>query len=122
MSSAAFTLDYRVDRMKVPPRNPYIKGRLSTVDLLVLTNLDQVLFRIDFFTKQATFLRKSFVLRLPLRLVFPGDPNKNSTSLSLEKDITTKLIITLLTMTLLITTVHITLDIGEITYNGVTFN
>jgi hypothetical protein len=49
VSSAAFILDYRVAPKKVPPGNPYIKGRLSTVDLLVLTNLDQVLFRIEFF-------------------------------------------------------------------------
>ncbi len=54
--------------------------------------------------------------------MFPGDSDKNFYPLSLEKDITTILIMTLLIVTLLITTIHITLDIGEITYNGIAFN
>jgi hypothetical protein len=53
-----------------------LKVRLSAVDLLVLTSLDQLLFimKILFkcFTKQATVLRRSTVLSLPLKLVFPG--------------------------------------------------
>jgi hypothetical protein len=51
-------------------------GRLSTVDLLVLTSLDQVLLIlaniISFFTKQATLLKSSNVLSLPIQLVFPA--------------------------------------------------
>jgi hypothetical protein len=50
--------------------------RLNTVDLLVLTSLDQVLLKlaniIFYFTKQATLMRRSTVLSLPLQLVFPG--------------------------------------------------
>jgi hypothetical protein len=55
--------------------NPYWKGRLSTVDLLVLTSLDQLLLILpilfSFFTNKATLMRRSTVLSLPLRLVFP---------------------------------------------------
>ncbi len=52
-------------------------GRISTVDLLVLTSLDQLLFILKiffftFFTKQATSMRKPTVLILPPQLVFPG--------------------------------------------------
>ncbi len=50
------------------------RRRLSTVDLLVLTSLDQLLFilkiLLTFFTKQATFMRRSTVLRLPPQLVW----------------------------------------------------
>ncbi len=50
-------------------------GRLSTVDLLVLTSLDQLLFILKilliFFTIQATLMRGSTVLILPPKLVFP---------------------------------------------------
>jgi hypothetical protein len=48
---------------------------LGTVDVLVLSSTDQlivilkVLFTL-FFTKQATFMRRSTVLRLTLQLVF----------------------------------------------------
>jgi hypothetical protein len=49
---------------------------LSTVDLLVLTRLDQLLFTLNIlltsFTKQATLMRKSTVLSLPPYLVFLG--------------------------------------------------
>jgi hypothetical protein len=31
----------------VPPGNPYLKGRLSTVDLIVLTNLDRLLLQLQ---------------------------------------------------------------------------
>ncbi len=58
------------------PWNPYWRGRLSTVDLLVLTSLDQLIFILKilftFITKQLTLLRRSTVLCLPLQLVFPG--------------------------------------------------
>jgi len=54
--------------------NPYWCGRLSTVDLLVLTSLDEFLFLLIFnrFTKQATLMRRPTVLSLSLQLVFPG--------------------------------------------------
>ncbi len=49
---------------------------MSTVDLLVLTSLDKLLFILKilfaFFTKQATFMRRSTVLSIHLQLVFPG--------------------------------------------------
>ncbi len=53
-------------------------GRLSIVDLLVLTSLDQFLFilkiLLNFFTKEAnTLMRRSVVLSLPPQLVFPGE-------------------------------------------------
>ncbi len=54
----------------------YWRGRLGTVNLLVLTSLDQLLFKLKilwtFFTKQATLMRRSSVLSLPPQLVFPG--------------------------------------------------
>jgi hypothetical protein len=52
------------------------RGRLSTVNLLVLSGLDQLLFiliiLLTLFTKQATIIRRSTVLSLPLWLVLPG--------------------------------------------------
>ena len=52
------------------------RGRLSTVDLLVLTSLDQLLLTLKvlftFFTKQPTIMRRSTVLKLPPQLVFPA--------------------------------------------------
>jgi hypothetical protein len=49
---------------------------LSTVDLLVLTSLDQLGFKLkilfSFFTKQATLLRRSTVLSLTPQVVFPA--------------------------------------------------
>jgi hypothetical protein len=51
-------------------------GRLSTVNLLVLTSLNQQLLRLKNtiydFTKQAVLLRRSVVLSLPLSLAFPA--------------------------------------------------
>jgi len=51
-------------------------GRLSTVDLLALTSLDQLIsilkILFTFVAKQATLMRRSTVLSLPLQLVFPG--------------------------------------------------
>ncbi len=50
------------------------QGRLSTVDLLVLTSLHQLLLMLKilftFFTKQPTLIRRSTVLSLPPQLVF----------------------------------------------------
>ncbi len=49
-------------------------GGLTTVDLLLLTSLDQLLFILNiftFFTKQTTLMRRSTVLSLPPWLVFP---------------------------------------------------
>jgi hypothetical protein len=54
-------------------------GRISTVDLLVLTSLDQVLFILklyfSFFTKQPILMRRSTVRILPRQLVFPEGKN-----------------------------------------------
>ncbi len=55
--------------------NLYKRGRLSTVILLGLTSLYQVLLKVRTlftFYKQATLMRRSTVLSLPLRLVFPA--------------------------------------------------
>jgi hypothetical protein len=55
---------------------PYRGQRFSTVDLLVLTSLDQLLFMLEilfaFVTKQAILIRRSTVLSLLVQLVFPG--------------------------------------------------
>jgi hypothetical protein len=55
------------------PGKSYRVGRLRTVDLLVLTSLDQLIFILKmlffFFTKQAT-TKRSTVLSLPPQLVF----------------------------------------------------
>ncbi len=55
--------------------NPHWRGRIITLDLLVLTSLDQFLFQlkiwITFLTKQATLVSRSTALSLPLQLVFP---------------------------------------------------
>jgi len=58
------------------PGKSYWSRRLSTVDLLVLTSVDQLYFilkyNLPFFTKQATLMRRSTVLILPPHLVFPS--------------------------------------------------
>ncbi len=49
--------------------NPHCRGRLCTVDLLAITNLDQLLLilqTLNNFAKQVTFVRRSIVLSLPL--------------------------------------------------------
>jgi hypothetical protein len=55
---------------------PYGRKRLCTVDLLKITILDQHIFIFKIFstfvTKQATLMRSSIALILPLQLVFPG--------------------------------------------------
>jgi hypothetical protein len=54
-----------------------MKGRLSTVDLIVPTALDQLLIILNIlFTvveKQARLMRRSIVLSLSLQLEFPGE-------------------------------------------------
>jgi hypothetical protein len=51
-------------------------GRLSTIDLLVLTGLDQLLFQLktlfSYITKQAFSIWRSTELSLPFQSVFPG--------------------------------------------------
>jgi hypothetical protein len=58
----------------------YWRGRLSTVDLLLLTSLAQLLFVLKilftFFKKQGTLKRRSTILSLPTQLVFPGKKHK----------------------------------------------
>jgi hypothetical protein len=53
-----------------------MRGRLCTIDHLVLTSLDQLILILkilfSFFTKQATLMRRSTSLSLPPQLVFPG--------------------------------------------------
>jgi len=51
----------------VSPRNPFVRGRISTVDLLVLIFADQLVFILKlyflyFFTKQPLLIRRSTVL------------------------------------------------------------
>ncbi len=57
-------------------RDSYWRGRLSTIDLLVLTSLDQLLFLLKIlfscFTKWANLMKRSMVLSLPAQLVFPA--------------------------------------------------
>jgi hypothetical protein len=59
--------------------NPYRRGRLGTVELLVLTSLDHLLLILEkygnIFTclqNKATLMRGSIVLSHPFELVFPG--------------------------------------------------
>jgi hypothetical protein len=64
------------NRLIVRAGKSYWRGRLSTVDLLVLTSLDHLLFKskmlFTFFTKQANLMRRSTVSSLPPQLVFPS--------------------------------------------------
>ncbi len=61
---------------KILPRKSSLGIRLSTVDLLVLTGLYQLLHALKilftFFTKLATLMRRSSVLSLPPQLAFPA--------------------------------------------------
>jgi hypothetical protein len=63
-------------------------GIQSTVDLLIITNLDQLPLILQtlftFFTKQATLMRRSTVLSLPLQLGFPATGHENFPSFNLE--------------------------------------
>jgi hypothetical protein len=52
--------------------NPYGRGKLCTVDLLVLTaplDIEKVIY---FVVKQATLMKRSTVLSLPVQLGIPG--------------------------------------------------
>jgi ABC-type nickel/cobalt efflux system permease component RcnA len=55
--------------------NPYLRGRTSTIDLLVPTSLEQLLFALKIlfasFTRHAILMRRSVVQSLPVQLVFP---------------------------------------------------
>ncbi len=59
---------------KYKPGNLYLRVRISTVDLLVLISLDQLILYCNliylFFTKPAILMRRSTVLNLPLLFVF----------------------------------------------------
>ncbi len=70
-----FLLNMVAQWQNTRPGKSYWGGRLSTDDLLVLTSLDQLVFILkilfSFFTKQATCMRRSTALSLPLQLVFP---------------------------------------------------
>jgi hypothetical protein len=59
----------RAEKVSEPGKS-YWTGRLSTVDLLVLTSLEQLLFKskilFTFLTKQATVMRRSTVFTNPL--------------------------------------------------------
>jgi hypothetical protein len=69
-------LKNQLNAAKVRPGNPHWKGRLSTVDLLLPTSVVQLLLKqqtlFTCFIKQATLMRRSTVLSLPLQFVFPG--------------------------------------------------
>jgi len=57
----------------VKPGKSNWRRRISTVDLLVLTCLDQLLLILStFITEQVTLMRRSTVLSFSLQLVFPG--------------------------------------------------
>jgi hypothetical protein len=64
------------DAKYVQPEKSHWRGRLSTVDLLVLTSLKKFLFVLKIlsivFIKQATLIRRSIVPSLSPQLVFPG--------------------------------------------------
>ncbi len=57
-------------------REVLLKEKLSTTELLGLTTLAQLLFKLkilfSFFTKQATVMMRSIVLSLPPQLVYPA--------------------------------------------------
>jgi hypothetical protein len=67
----------------IGPRIPFLRRKaLQSVVLLVLTTLDQLLFVLKmlftFVTKQATSIRRSTVLSLPIQLVFPSSSDNCS--------------------------------------------
>ncbi len=59
----------------------YQRGRLCTIDLLVLTSLHQLLYMLKIliylFTKHPTLMRRSTVLSPPPQLVFPDRGAQN---------------------------------------------
>jgi hypothetical protein len=44
-----------------------LKGRISTVDLRVLTSLEKFILKFTFVAKQATLMRRSTVLNHPIQ-------------------------------------------------------
>jgi hypothetical protein len=66
-------------RRLISPANPNRRGRVSTVDLLVLTSSDQLLLILkmyfSFFTKQPILIRRSTVLNLPDQIGVPAPSN-----------------------------------------------
>ncbi len=70
--SILVNLEEKREMLKVKSNEPLLKERLSTIDLLVLTSLYQLETSFTFFTKQATSIRRSTVLCLPVQLVFPA--------------------------------------------------
>jgi hypothetical protein len=73
--SATEVLLFKDSLMICKAREVLLKGRVSAVDLLILTSLDAA-FNIEniitICTEQATIMRRSTVLSPPLELVFPG--------------------------------------------------
>jgi len=69
------TFHCKTEKQSSRPGNPCWRGMLRTVDLLVPTSKDQLLFILKilftFFTKQAMLMRRSTVLSLPVEIVFP---------------------------------------------------
>ncbi len=69
-------LQFRELWMKHTPGKTYSREKLSTVDLLILTSLEDLLFilkiLITFVTKQPVLMRRSIVLSLPPQLVVPA--------------------------------------------------
>ncbi len=55
----------------------YWIGKLSTLDLLVLTSLDQILFKLKTKFNFLHVMRRSTVVSLPPQLVFPGQSHNN---------------------------------------------
>ncbi len=72
----ASSMNLRVNKLSCLSREPFLKVRLSTVDLLVQTRLDQRIFifkmLFNFFTNKVSSMRGSTVLSLLLQLVFSG--------------------------------------------------
>jgi hypothetical protein len=70
-------------------RKPCGRRRLSTVDLLLLTSFDQMLFILKilftYVTKYVALMRRSIVLNLLLQLVFPGFSLKQGTKRDILK-------------------------------------
>jgi hypothetical protein len=85
---------YWINSHQTPVNKRWEQGSLTgTVDLLVLTNTAQLLFLLKIllilFTKQANSMRRSNVLGLSLRLVFPGGRHSYAT-VQIKKNNATK--------------------------------
>ncbi len=80
----------------VKPGKSCLRGRLSTLDLLVLSSLDQLIFMLKihkFFVKQASLMRRSTVLSLPPQLAFPGQTEVALPAATIKKVLRTRLFI-----------------------------